>query len=251
MEEQLPQSPGHEITFFDVAVVVLFFIFSLFFSGAVGAFAARFFPGLSGVPLDKLAKLPLFLVLVQLFAYLLAFVFTRMYITERTQKDFWEAVCWKMPALRTIPVYGVGGFVLSLLVLTVTQFLPVPDSLPIDEAFKVPHTALLLMAFAVLVAPVMEELFFRGLLFPVLLRSLDHRVAIVFTALGFAFLHSGQLSFAWVPLLMLFLVGLTLTMVRYRSQSLAASWLLHFSYNTTLFLVMAIQTHGFRDLSKM
>ena len=41
----------------------------------------------------------------------------------------------------------------------------------------------------------------------------------------FALLHQGQLARAWAPLMLLFVVGIVLTTVRARYDSLAASWI--------------------------
>jgi len=75
--------------------------------------------------------------------------------------------------------------------------------------------------------------------------------AVVVTALLFSLVHQGQLAQAWAPLLMLFLVGIALTLTRALMRSLAASWLLHASYNGTLFLMLLLGTHGFRNLDRI
>jgi hypothetical protein len=44
---------------------------------------------------------------------------------------------------------------------------------------------------------------------------------------------------------------LVLTSIRSFSDSVCASWLAHFSYNATLFGVMVLATHGFRNLEPL
>ena len=56
---------------------------------------------------------------------------------------------------------------------------------------------------------------------------------------------------AWAPLLVIFGVGLVLTTVRARTNSLAASWIVHFSYNATLFAVLFYLTNGFQHLERL
>ena len=97
----------------------------------------------------------------------------------------------------------------------------------------------------------MEELFFRGFLYPVLARRLGLPVAVFLTAFAFALLHGAQLMFAWGPVLVIFLVGMVLTMVRARTNSVAASVLIHTAYNGTIAVAMFLATNGFRHLEKL
>ena len=100
-------------------------------------------------------------------------------------------------------------------------------------------------------APLMEELLFRAFLYPVLNLHLGVGAAVLLTASGFALLHGSQLKFAWGPLLVIFLVGLTLTIVRARKNSVAASLLMHVAYNGTISLLLFAGTDGFRHLEKL
>jgi membrane protease YdiL (CAAX protease family) len=97
----------------------------------------------------------------------------------------------------------------------------------------------------------MEELFFRGFLYPVLARRLGLPIAVFFTALGFAALHGAQLQFSWGPVLVIFLVGVVLTMVRAKTNSVAAGVLIHMAYNGTITVAMFAATDGFRHLEKL
>jgi len=96
----------------------------------------------------------------------------------------------------------------------------------------------------------MEELFFRGFLYPVLARRLGMVIAIGLTSLAFAGLHFAQLGYSWAVLI-IFLVGVALTTVRAVTKSVAASFLLHVGYNGTLSLLMFVVTGGFRHLEKL
>src|SRR6185436_820932 len=76
-------------------------------------------------------------------------------------------------------------------------------------------------------------------------------LAVALTGLLFALLHQGQLARAWAPLMLLFVVGIVLTTVRARYDSLAASWIVHASYNGTLFALLYAGTSGFRNLERI
>jgi membrane protease YdiL (CAAX protease family) len=126
-----------------------------------------------------------------------------------------------------------------------------PKELPIDSFFKTPAEAWALGILSVTLAPLMEELFFRGFLYPVLARRLGLPIAVFLTALGFALLHGAQLMFSWGPVLVIFLVGMILTIVRARTNSVAAGVLIHMAYNGTIAVAMFAATDGFRHLEKL
>ena len=67
----------------------------------------------------------------------------------------------------------------------------------------------------------------------------------------FALMHAEQVGNAWGPVLLLYCVSLILCTVRLATRSLAASTLVHASYNFMLFAVMFAETDGFRHLDKM
>jgi hypothetical protein len=64
-------------------------------------------------------------------------------------------------------------------------------------------------------------------------------------------LHSPQLARAWAPLLMLYIVGVVLTLVRVRSGSVVPGFFLHAAYNLTIFTEMYFQTAHFHNFDKL
>jgi hypothetical protein len=106
-------------------------------------------------------------------------------------------------------------------------------------------------AFGTLIAPLVEELFFRGFLYPVLARRVGMVAGIVLTALPFALIHESQLARAWAPLLLLFFVGVILTTARARTGSVATSVLIHMGYNATLFIMLYLASDHFRHLERV
>jgi membrane protease YdiL (CAAX protease family) len=168
---------------------------------------------------------------------------------ESRRPDFLAAIHWNWPS--NIAAYVVAGFALSLALQVLAHFLPIPKELPIDSFFRTPAEAWALSILSVTLAPLMEELFFRGFLYPVLARRLGLPIAVVLTALGFALLHVAQLGRAWGPVLVIFLVGIVLTIVRAKTNSVAAGVLIHMAYNGTITVAMFAATDGFRHLEKL
>ena len=105
-------------------------------------------------------------------------------------------------------------------------------------------------AFGITLAPLLEELFFRGMLYPVVRRDTSVKVAVLFTAATFALIHGTQLGYAWAPLLSIFVVGVVFTLVRERTESVAASFLMHCGYNLALFGSLWLASDHFRHLEK-
>ena len=169
-------------------------------------------------------------------------------VRMRTTVPLLKAIRWNWP--ENWAIYLGAGFALAVCLVPLGRFLPMPKNLPIDDYFKNARDAYILSLFGVLVAPLFEELCFRGFLYPSLARRLGIPTAIVLTALPFAMLHGAQLSFSWGPLLVIFLVGIALTTVRALKKSVAATVLMHMAYNGTLLVAELIATDGFRHMDK-
>jgi uncharacterized protein len=100
------------------------------------------------------------------------------------------------------------------------------------------HLAMLLLGVAV-VAPIAEELFFRGMLYPLLRRRLPVWLAILANAAIFAALH-------FIPILLpiLFVMGLLLTFVRAHTNSVIPGILIHALNNAVFVLAIYASFSG-------
>jgi len=76
-------------------------------------------------------------------------------------------------------------------------------------------------------------------------------LAVLITSAGFAMVHSEQLGQAWGPLLVLFVVGLALTITRVVTRSITPGLLVHVGYNLALFTLLYVGTDHFRHLERM
>ncbi len=195
----------------------------------------------------NLARKPELLLGAQLLAYVAVFAFMYFLVAGKAGR-FWAPIRWRWPA--SWPAFLFGGALLYLGLAGVGQLLPIPKHLPIDRFFANSREAVAMSIFAVSFAPLMEELFFRGFLYPVLARRLGVVASIVLTSAAFGILHGAQLKYSWAVLI-IFLVGVALTTVRALTRSVAASFLVHVGYNGTLSLLMYVVTGGFRHLEKL
>jgi hypothetical protein len=169
-------------------------------------------------------------------------------VEGRPGQRFWPAVRWNWPAKPWI--FVIGGAVLSIAILILQRFLPMPKELPIDRFFKTAAEAWALSIFGVTIVPLMEELFFRGFLYPVLARRLGLPVSVILTSIAFGMIHGAQLGWTWAPVLVVSLVGVALTLTRAKTKSVASSMLMHMAYNGTISVLALWTSDGFRHLSK-
>lgn len=202
--------------------------------------------------LDRFAHDPRVILPVQSLAYLLLFAMMLALVRMRqpAPRGFFQTMRWHWPC-GTWPGFVVAGIILAIVIQLATQWLPIPPSLPIEKFFQTSTYAYLMAGFGIFIAPVVEEIFFRGFLYPVLARPLGVGAAVVLTSLAFMLVHGAQLGYSWAALLVLFVVALVLTLVRALKRSVAAAVLVHMGYNATLFAFLFIASDGFKRLDRM
>jgi membrane protease YdiL (CAAX protease family) len=225
-----------------VVVITVFGVAALWVGASSGLFR--------GMPPAQLARDPLLIIPAQFAAYMVLVFF--MYAVVRRDRGyrFLPAVRWNWPHATWFGFLALGA-VLAIAGQLLSALLPIPKSLPIDQFFHSPADAWMMASFGVAVAPFVEELFFRGFLYPVLARWLGVALGIVLTAIPFALLHSAQLGNAWGPLVVLFVVGVVLTGVRALTKSVASSMLVHIGYNLTLFSLLFVASGHFQHLERV
>lgn len=184
--------------------------------------------------------------------------------------SFGQGIQWNGAVMRRWALLLAGiGIATGFLITIAGNFVPMPKAPPIlEDLTKSRSGAWFLMAFGVTLAPLTEELAFRGLLLPGLInvfRWLEERrkitesavrtvgipLSILLTSIPFALMHAQQVSDSWGPVLLIGCVSIILCVVRLRTGSLASSVLVHAFYNLTLFMGLLIQTGGFRHLEKL
>lgn len=247
------QPPKREFpawTIWDVAVIPCATVLAIFVCSLIALGIAHSLRSFHGLSIYDLAQEPLIVVGSQIASYPLIIWFMAAILRRRSDEPFLTAIRWNWPTRKAIWFY-LSGIVLAFAVQGMAHFLPIPKSLPMDKFFNDAGSAYLMAFFGVLIAPVLEELFFRGMLFPTLRRGLGTLLAVLLTAIAFASIHGAQLGYAWAPILSIFVVGLALTIVRERTDSVAASVLTHSGYNFTLFALLWIGSDHFRHLEKL
>jgi uncharacterized protein len=198
-------------------------------------------------PMELLQK-PALMLLSQLLLYVVMALYMILLVEGKYHTRFWPAIRWNWPGVAGVSFVGVGVLMLGFDILG--RFLPMPKNTPFDQFFDRPFDAYLTAAFAVTLGPLMEELFFRGFLYPVVARRLGAVWGILLTALPFGLIHFFQYGNSWGAVLIVFLVGVVLTAVRAMTKSVAASFLAHVGYNGTLMVLAAWSSDGFKHMEK-
>lgn len=194
---------------------------------------------------------PQFAVGSMLFWYASLFFFLYVTLALLRNDPFWRSLGWRKikPAgsarAKNPLTYFFAGCGLSLFVAIATSRVQTPKDMPIQELFKYRNTALLFMAMAVFVAPLVEETIFRGYLYPVLARTFGVATGIFTTGVLFGLMHGAQLGWTWTLVALLTFVGVVFTTVRARTGSVLASYMLHLGYNSFIAATALIGTHGF------
>jgi uncharacterized protein len=286
-EEPVPARPpgripnfGHAVLFFLVAIVVMVIASISTFAIAMGFHLMR-----SETP-EQLLREPRLLIPSMAVGYLIAGAVVWAVFTYLWREPFLRGLRWNFPVVRRRWVALLaGGIGLSLVVQLLSNYLPVPKTLPIDDFFRTSADVWLVAIFGTFLAPIFEELAFRGFLLPSVASAWDWLrgqrygatggdqsssllsdqsayedphwsipaliVSCTVTSIAFALVHADQLAHAWAPLAVLFAVSLVLCGVRLGTGSLAASTMIHAVYNGTIFTILFFGTDGFRHLDKI
>jgi membrane protease YdiL (CAAX protease family) len=186
-----------------------------------------------------------------------ALIFLFLYVTLSVLRGFpfWQTLGWRKLTRpnggppRSPWLFFFSGCGLSILVFIVTAKMQPPEDVPIEELFRYKNTAMLFMAMAVLIAPLVEETVFRGYLYPLFAKYFGVAASILVTGILFGLMHGAQLGWTWGLVLTLIVVGVIFTFVRARTGSVFASFLLHLGYNSTIALFTIIGTQAFTKMS--
>lgn len=81
--------------------------------------------------------------------------------------NFWQSLSWNWPQGFLWMAFPAVGFSLAVTAGLLQKVLPMPKELPIEKMFLQPGAPQLLALFGVLVAPFVEEVLFRGLVYPI------------------------------------------------------------------------------------
>ena len=226
----------------DLGIFVAFFLFAaiVFPVLAVAVYAAlRPFMGWR-LRAEDLTTNPFFLVSIQSVSYVLVVGYIYSLVVFSYRLSFWAGLKWRRPTTREAIAYVLGGVLLGVLIAHAPPLLPDREDFPLERLFSSPGAAYGLAVFAVAVAPFVEELIFRGVLFAFFERLVGLRFAIAGTAVLFAALHVPEYWRAWNHAFLILVVAVVLSLARGITGSLTPSVILHLTFNASMILAQAL-----------
>lgn len=245
------QSSG--IDLLDIVLIVLVWLGSTFVAVIVVMIAFELTGRSGALNQNQMMTNAFFIIPTQFVSYIIVVGFMAFVASVRHGQGLGEAIHWNKPvgsiAFTALGAGAVLGFCSELASSVLQRW--TPKTLPIEQFFTTPASGYLLAAFGVLVAPLVEELFFRGFVYPAVARWTGATVSVLITAAGFAALHGAQLAYAWPPLMVIFFVGVVLTVIRARTGSVAICVITHIGYNLLLFVLLFFATGGFHHMERV
>jgi membrane protease YdiL (CAAX protease family) len=153
-------------------------------------------------------------------------------------RPFWRSLGWVTPRLPFLSIL-TGGVGLALAIMLLGALIRTPHTEnPLTALLKDPTSLVLVAIFGSVVAPVCEELVFRGFVQPLLVRSLGAVAGIVATALPFGLLHFQEYGKSWRHVLLISLSGVAFGWMRQTTGSTKAAAGMHSSYNAFQFVLL-------------
>lgn len=253
---------------------IIFLIFVFLSLGTIAITVDGYFAlsrRLTQQQLQQLLEDPKLLVGTNVLWFALIMLFLYITLAVLRGLPFWRSLGWRR--FNSNPLTGKGrpwmyffaGCGLAIFVAIASSQVKNTEHLPIQELFKNRTGALLLMAMAVLVAPLVEETVFRGYLYPFFagkfslfaeIFGVDSSQAvrtgtvagIFVTGILFGLLHGSQLGWTWGLVSLLTLVGVIFTFARAWTGTVFASFLLHLGYNSMIAATSIIATKGFTHM---
>ena len=222
----------------DLALFAVFFLATLIFLPLASfRFLRLFQPDLRMENLNGIEQ-----ILIQAAMDLVLVGFILFLIARLHSQPVLRTLRWvRKEHLQAVRLIGAGAF-MAITVLLVSAFFPEPGDSPIERLLTTTPSIVVFVIFGIAFAPLLEEVIFRGFLFAALADVYGFRAAVPVTAVLFAGLHVSQLRGNWPAVLVIFLVGYVLTLVRQRTNSLIPSVIMHTAYNAMIFGISALAT---------
>lgn len=136
----------------------------------------------------------------------------------------------------------IGSSLLVSLLITLTGSEATPERVLTEDLMGTPGELLLVVAAAVVMAPLVEELLFRGLLHRALRRRLTIAPATLLSSALFAVVHLDVATSQPLALAGLTLVGAVLAVAAERTGGLLVPVVIHATYNAVTIVVVVVMS---------
>lgn len=216
----------------------------VFLAIAVFLVAVWLIAGLVAGVIHDSARLGYWVVAEEFAAYVVLFGILKILFQMRGHALF-ESLGWVRQPFS--PWYLAWTGLILVFVSFALQFLlrtpdvETPFSKMLDSGFA---SRLAISLFGVTIAPIVEELLFRGFLQPVLVSAAGVFPGILATSVLFGAVHLTQNAGLWQAGLTITVAGFVFGVIRHVSGSTRASSVVHIAYNTVPFLITLLSPNS-------
>lgn len=161
-------------------------------------------------------------------------------VARKCRLPFWDALGFT-PFRRRMWRFALLGAAISVAEGLLDGLLGAPEDTPFAEMLSGQVAYWGFGAFAILLAPFLEEILFRAFLYRPMEKSWGPIGAIAVTSVLFSAVHAPQYAFAWQYLLVLGLAGIWLGIARWKTGSLWPPILMHGGANFVSVVAFGVQ----------
>jgi uncharacterized protein len=176
-------------------------------------------------------------------AHLLTLGLAWAVVTNFGKRPFWQTLGWRWS--RGLGLWTSSGIAITLLLFggVLTKYYG-GEPTDIDQIINNSTAARFVLAFlATATAPIVEEVIYRGILYPALQRAIGVAWAVVGVTLLFASVHVVQYYNNISVIAAIGVLSLTLTLVRAYTKSLLPCFVIHLVFNGLQSLYIVLQPY--------
>ena len=173
----------------------------------------------------------LFMVVATALIMLTSFSVSVYFVSIKHKKSIREGFSIRGMKFSHYIIYILGAMVLSLAMNSIE-----PETLQQDSLlYQILSTPEGKVAIAALIpfASIVEEFYYRGFIFPILLKYMSPALAVIIVSGWFSLAHAMEYGGNPFAIFAVFTLGLILTLERYLTKSLTPSLITHLAFNIT------------------
>jgi membrane protease YdiL (CAAX protease family) len=153
-------------------------------------------------------------------------------------RPFWRSLGWTPLGLPPLMV-TLAGMATAMLVALASKLIHTPTGEnQMTQLLETRTDVLVMGTLAITLAPLAEELAFRGFLQPLLVRSLGAVAGILLAAIPFGLMHFHEYGNSWRHVLIISIAGVAFGWMRHVTGSTKAAALMHAGYNSLFFIAL-------------
>lgn len=185
-------------------------------------------------------------IVLQLFAIIPAHLLTLgiawLVVTKGRTYPFASTLGWRSGGMRWWHYLAIMVGFMGLAAV-VGHFLPEQENEMLRILKSSRYAVFMVAAMAVLTAPLVEEVVYRGLLYSALQRTTGVVPAVVLVTFLFAIVHLPQYYPSWSTMILLTLLSLVLTLIRVKTNNLLPCIILHTIFNGFQAILLILEPH--------